>query len=213
MASKDGDGPKFTVALKAKLLAAARAATPPLTDKEVDDLLSRLGSAAGKSEEEIVESVRQGVAALRMSKGGEAGPIAPEPGGEQKPEETPGKVATDAAVKKAQQGKKDPQAEAILEKKLGFITAGDTFIGGPKDLVFEDGKPFSGGVFGRDKAGSLFFGSGPVTPRLVSGSWLLEVPAGIKLTGAAGYYGTTQKFSAPAYAGVGAGKKEKAPAK
>ncbi len=213
MASKQADGPPFTAALKERLLAAARATNPPLTEKEVDDLLSRLGSAAGKSEEEIVESLREGVNALRTLTGDEAGAAVPESEeSRSKPQGIPGKAATDDAVRMEKQGKKDPQMESILEKKLGWIRAGDTFIAGPKDLVFRDRKSFSGTIIGRDKAGNLFFGKGPVTPRLVEGTWLLEIPAGIKLAGAAGHYGTTQKFSVSAFPGVGTGKKQKAQA-
>ncbi len=207
-------GPKLTDALRDRLLAAARTASPPLTDREVDELLNRLASAAGKSEDEIVESVRRGVAALRAAKaaeGGTAPPPGPEPADNQAAE-SPGKLSTDQAVLKAKQGAKDPKSEAILESKLGWIEAGATYVFGAEDLVFTDGKPFAASIAGRDRGRSLFFGKGPVTPRQINGAWYLEVPAGIKLTGAAGHYGTTRKLRMPALPGVGARRKQKAPA-
>jgi hypothetical protein len=47
---------------------------------------------------------------------------------------------------------------------------------------------------------------GSLTPRKVDGNWVIDVPAGIPLTGAAGQYGTTRAFSMPAIANAGTGK-------
>jgi hypothetical protein len=196
MAKKEKEGPKFTPALKEKLLAAARAVTPPLTDKEVDELLTRLESAAGKSEEEIVDSVRKGVNTLRAAQGGKAVPGAPEPtAGAKKPEETSGRAGTADVAVKAKQGKKDPKLEADLEKKMGWLKAGESTVKILGNIV-EDGGSYIGLVAGRDEAGDLYIGQGCITLKLVrEPTWLAEVPAGIKLLGAAGPYGTTRRFS------------------
>jgi hypothetical protein len=200
MARKEGDGPKFTAEIKVKLLEAARAVTPPLSDKEVDDLLMRLGSAAGKSDKEVLDSFRKGLAALRASKGDDAGVTGPQPTEQAKaPEKTSASTATDDVVTKSKQGKKDSRTESILEKNIGWIQPGNTLVLGPKDLVFESGRPFSGWVAGRDKGGNLFFGRGRITPQLLGGAWRLDVPSGIILSGAAGEYGATKKFSVPAF--------------
>ncbi len=215
MASSLGGGPKLTPALKARLIEAARSASPALTDAEVDELLARLGPAAGKSEDEIVESVRHGITTLRTSKKGEAGPDAPEQGAtgnEKSPPSGPGTVPVDQAVKKAKQGKEDPETKKVLEETFGFVKSGNVIILGPKDLVFVEGRAFSGSVVGRDKDGRLFFGKANVTPHRAGGSWRLDVPAGFKLTGAAGYYGATQEFTAPAVPGAGVARPAAAPA-
>jgi hypothetical protein len=209
MARKGADGPKFTPALKEKLLVVARAVNPPLTDAEVDKLLTRLEPAAGKSEEEIVDSVREGVKTLRSGKDGEAGPAAPEASeGTNEPGNKSGGVATDDIAVKSKQGKKDPKTEADLEKKIGRrVKVGETRIAGPRDIVCASGKPFSGFIYGRDSEGSLFIGRGPITPRLVDGAWRLEVQAGIQLFGAAGAYGATKSLTIPAFAGACQGPK------
>ncbi len=49
---------------------------PPLTDAEVDELLRRMGPATGKTEDQVVESLRQGMAALRAGKADQDSPAA-----------------------------------------------------------------------------------------------------------------------------------------
>lgn len=221
LVKKGGKGPRLSKAELAELRQILTSTTPPLTDAEVDTLLTKVVSAEGKAAADLLNSVREGVAQLRAPKpaagdqpkagaeGGEGGTPAPKPSkGDKKPEETPGQIATDDAVNKAKQGKKDPKSEAVLEEKIGWAEAGTTYIFVPKDIVFENGKPFNGSLVGRDTARNLFLGSGAVTPRLVNGAWQLEVSAGIKLNGAAGLYGTTRKFSMPALPGVGLPKKK-----
>jgi Domain of unknown function (DUF4157) len=198
MAKKEKDGPKFTAALKEKSLVAARSISPPLTDKEVDVLLTRLEPAAGKSEEEIVASVRKGVDTLRAAKSGEAVPGAPEPI-EAAAEQTSGRVGTGAVAVKAKQGEKDPKTEADLKKKMGWLKVGESTIQVIGNIV-EDGGSYIGLVAGRDEGGDFYIGRGCITLRFVRGNiWRAEVPARIQLLGAAGLYGTTKRFSAEVY--------------
>lgn len=69
LSSPDADGLKTTDALRIRLRSVAAAATPPLTDTEVTTLLGNLGSAKGKTEDEIVAAVKQGIQNLRQNKG------------------------------------------------------------------------------------------------------------------------------------------------
>lgn len=69
MASPSADGPQMTSTLRARLLALASATVPPLTDEDVTTLLQHLVSAKGKTEDEIVNSIQQGIQGLRQSKG------------------------------------------------------------------------------------------------------------------------------------------------
>lgn len=69
MASPSADGPQMTSTLRARLLALASATVPPLTDEDVTTLLQHLVSAKGKTEDEIFNSVQQGIQGLRQSKG------------------------------------------------------------------------------------------------------------------------------------------------
>ena len=57
-----GKGPKIDPTSLEKLREIVRSATPPLTDAEVDALLSKVVSAEGKTVDEVLTAVREGIA-------------------------------------------------------------------------------------------------------------------------------------------------------
>jgi hypothetical protein len=205
MASREASGPKFTAALKEKLLATARAASPPLTDKEVSELLKRLGSAAGKSEDEIVESVRKGVIALRTDSSGNPGVQgASDPKDVKKPSSSD-KVEGDApapqfAMDMADLAKPPANDEkAIINAydkffdKMAGVEKGKAYLvmSGP---LYETSKTYSMIYLGRDDRNIPFVGQVSATiGKKSSDSWEVTIGAGSVLYTKGRRYSTTRR--------------------
>ena len=207
MARPASGGPKFTESARGKLLAVARAVNPPLTDAEVDGLLKHLQSAAGKTEDEVVESLRQRVTAVRAAKPGakdvKTAPgdtPAEEPAAGDKTKGTP--TGPQAGIDKTDP-KQAPQADekatiAHYDKfiaKMDKIAAGKAFLALPGDL-YETGKVYGLTYIGRDASGVPFVGQVSVTiGNKTRDAWNLTIAAGGVLYTRGRRYGVTRTFT------------------
>ncbi|KAG0089713.1 hypothetical protein BGZ92_004328 [Podila epicladia] len=202
LASQDPEGPKWTPALKEKILAAVRTFNPPLSDKEVDELLKYLWSAVDKSEDEIVESVRKRVKALRTSKGGGEAPEqgSPKPGDAKRTDG--GEVGLKLKVNKANPTKRlkgnEKDISAAYDKgmyKIDWVEEGKSYLVMPAP-VYETGKTYSLLYFGRDIQKILFVGHVLVTiGKKDADSWEIAIAAGAALYTKGRRYGTTRTLT------------------
>ncbi len=197
---------------------------PPLTDQEVDQLISKIASAQGKSADEVIDAVRQAVTAVRAASqpgGGSAQTPADatDAGAEAQPKTAPPAAPLESVATKTQKPGASLSAEAKktdakLEDKFGWVQAGQTFVGGPADLVFQEGVPFNATLISRDPTSHrIVIGHVKVTPKRGGAGWVLVVSGGAPLYDASGQWGTTKASEVPAFAGAGEGKAKTTPAK
>ncbi|WOO32545.1 DUF4157 domain-containing protein [Diaphorobacter limosus] len=206
MARPAAGGPRFTESARNKLLEAARAMQPPLTDAEVDELLRRMGPATGKTEDQVVESLRQGMAALRAGKAAQDSPAAdpapaspdatPPPAADQDSLGDPQVVPADPA-KPPTRTDKDviPIYDEVLAK-LEWIQPGNSYLLMNKPpYLSRHSYPMT--HFGRDSQGRLFVGSVMVRIDKQAGNqWTVTLQAGAPLYTTGRRYGTTRTRSA-----------------
>lgn len=172
-----GKGPKIDPASLEKLREIVRSATPPLSDADVDGLLSKVVSAEGKTVDEVLAAVREGIADLRKPRpkegdkpatGAEAGARADvaakekEPGGKDPGAGTPGTFPAPIERPKAekpQASKEDRElgatyAEVIAKSKgrFDFLKNGEAALLHDPKLVFKADTSFSGFIVLRGDA-------------------------------------------------------------
>ena len=122
-----GAGPKVTEAALQQLRTIVQTANPPLTDAEVDELISKISAAPGKTIEEVLESVRHGITQVRQPKATDTktpagtGTTPPDQPADlpKKDQESPDKALPAEAKKKppAQTGKPAQKATKPPQKK------------------------------------------------------------------------------------------------
>ncbi|WPB55028.1 DUF4157 domain-containing protein [Xylophilus sp. GOD-11R] len=205
MARPAEGGPKFTASVRQKLLDLARSLTPPLSEAEVDQLLDRLGSAVGKTEDEVVETLRQGVMTLRAKPGADAGDTPADDTGA--PETAPAADPAGGGGLSQQIDKADPNAKpsrseqeniALYAKTLdsiGWILPGDSYLSFNKP-PYVAGRKYWLLHVGRDSDGVPFAGVVEVTILAQKGArWQVEVARGQRLYTVGRRYGTTRRYS------------------
>jgi hypothetical protein len=188
-----------------KLREIVRTATPPLTNSEVDTLLAKVISAEGRTVDEVLTSVREGIAALRkpsppQAAGSEAVKVdeaAKEEGGGKEPGfATPGTIPAPIEKpkdKKPKATKEDKELGEIYsgilaQGRFNFLKNGEAVVLKDPGLVLVVGKPFSGYIAGRGVDGMLFIGSVRVTPKQKKSNevWIVTIHGGSKVYGADG---------------------------
>jgi hypothetical protein len=177
-------------------------ANPPLTDAEVDALISQTASAEGTSAQEVLDSVRNGIDKLRQPAAASV-PDATKSGGDggdasgEKPDKKagagaggmfPAPVETDE--KKVPKPNAADKAEGetyakVLEKqkdRFQFVAEGQAVLLSPKKVTL--GKPYTGFLVIR-MGGQLCMGRVSVTPlRKISGKdTQIRIAGGSKLYG------------------------------
>jgi Domain of unknown function (DUF4157) len=204
MASSEEQGPKFTTTLKEKLLAAIHAISPPLSDKEVDELLKYLGSGSGKSEEEIVESIRQGITTLRTGKSGSPSEQnATDPSANQKLDSSDKSQSEQTGIK-VNIDKMDPTKSAPKDAKemieaankliarIGWIKPDRSHLI-MRDLAYEIGKTYSLILIGHDEYDVPYVGYVAVTIHKKNiDSWDVTIAGGAVLYTKDRRYGVTR---------------------
>lgn len=205
-----GKGPKIDPDSLEKLREIVRSATPPLTDAEVDALLSKVVSAEGKTVDEVLAMVREGIADLRKplppegdkpATGAEAGEAAkqggPEtgtPGTFPAPIERPKEEKPRASKEDRELGAAYAEAIAKSRGRFDFLGNGEAALLYDTKLVFKAGTAFSGYIVLRTEAapaqavGTLCLGSVTVTPRrrVSDQEWIMSIHGGSKVYGAGG---------------------------
>ena len=201
LAQAGGGGPKFSVKLKDRLLAAARAVVPPLTDSEVTKLLERVASAQGKTDDEIVASVERGIGEVRKQKTvsegqpGDASTDADATKGQPPAPNTGPKIEVDKPDpnKKVTKGEQEIIAEydKVIDK-LEWVKVDHSFLV-MKNPPYEIGKTYSMTLFGRNSGGTLYIGS--VNVMIVSkgsDTWKVTIAGGSTLYTKGAIYGTVR---------------------
>ncbi|HWS90093.1 MAG TPA: DUF4157 domain-containing protein [Pyrinomonadaceae bacterium] len=161
------DGLKIDAAGREKLNEILRTATPPLTDAEVDALLTKLASAKGKTIDDVLESVRTGIAELRTPPPAPADP--PKAGGDKKDEtKGPGMAALppqieDPDKKKPKALPEDTKVGPIYSEYIGKppftgLSNGQTVVTFEKGMVPKEGLTVDAFLAGRWTNGALYGG-------------------------------------------------------
>jgi hypothetical protein len=216
-----GKGPKIDPASLEKLREIVQSATPPLTDAEVDALLSKVVSAEGKTVDEALATVREGIAELRKPRppegdkpatGAEAGEKADEaakqegrepgtPGTFPAPIEKPMEEKPRASKEDRELGAAYAEAIAKSQGRFDFLGNGEAALLHDTKVVFKAGTAFSAYIVLRTEAapaqavGTVCLGSVTVTPKqkVSDQEWIMRIHGGSKVYGAAGgVCGTTR---------------------
>ena len=199
MARPAEGGPKFTDAAREKLMAVARAASPPLTDAEVTELLKKMGPGAGKTVDQIVESLQKGITVLRAPKTGTPAkpgdtPGTPAPGADPAADKMGDKIPADVGGQNKKLGADEKSVIASYDKyieKMAWVQPGRTFIAFP-DPSYETGKSYMLRYLGRNAKGVPFIGQVSVKIGAKKGDrWDVTIAAGAKLYTTGRFYGPT----------------------
>lgn len=215
LAQAGAGGPKFSAKVKDRLLAVARAANPPLTDDEVTKLLEKVGSAEGKTEDEIVASVERGIGEVRKQKTAAEG----QPGDADATKDQPPTPNTGPKIevdkpdpnKKVTKGERDIIAEydKVIDK-FEWVEVGTFLV--MNEPPYETGKTYSMWLLGRDSGKILYVGSVRVT--IVSkgtDTWKVTIAGGSTLYTKGAIYGAMRAVTdnvVPPDIAKGGGKKK-----
>ncbi len=214
---KDGKGPKIDAAGIERLRQIAVGVNPPLTDAEVDALLAKVASAEGKSVDEVLNSISQGINTLRQpaAKDGPKGANEASQGDDAKKPENASKDdkkqnaggnqgAFKAPIEDPNKNKPKPTkedqdvgkeyAKALASGRYNFLNAGEAALLYKKDTVFKINQAFDGYMAARGRDGTLCVGSVIVTPKSQNQKiWTITIHGGSKLYDSNGsVYSTTK---------------------